>query len=69
MDSGDPDIKAFLHPPEAPGFAWGWSAALVKRLGNYGEIYARNLGGPAGLARGANMPAAKGGQLAAPPLR
>jgi general L-amino acid transport system substrate-binding protein len=68
MDSADPDLRAFLHPPDAPGFAWGWSAAIIRQVGNYGEIYARNLG-PAGLARGANAPAAKGGQLTAPPLR
>jgi general L-amino acid transport system substrate-binding protein len=66
---GDPDVKAFLDPPEAPGFASGWSRAVVRQVGNYGEIFARNLGRPAGLAPGPNRPATKGGWLTAPPLR
>src|SRR5205814_6193203 len=65
----DADVKAFLNPAEAPGFAPGWSRAIVREVGNYGEIFERNLGRPAGLARGANAPAAKGGRLTAPPLR
>jgi len=67
--SADPDVRAFLNPVEAPGFAPGWSRAILREVGNYGEIFQRNLGGPAGLARGPNASAGKGGWLTAPPLR
>jgi general L-amino acid transport system substrate-binding protein len=68
-EGGNPDRHGFLHPPEATDFAWGWSTAIVKQVGNYGEIYARNLGVPAGLSAGPNAPASRGGALTAPPLR
>jgi general L-amino acid transport system substrate-binding protein len=67
--SADPDVKAFLNPAEAPGFAPGWSRAVLREIGNYGEIFQRNLGRPSGFSRGPNAPAAKGGWLTAPPLR
>ena len=67
--SGDPAVKAFLSPAEAPGFAPGWSRAIIREVGNYGEVFQRNLGRPAGLAPGPNRPATKGGWLTAPPLR
>jgi general L-amino acid transport system substrate-binding protein len=67
--SADADVKAFLNPAEAPGFAPAWSKSVLRAVGNYGEIFERNLGRPAGFARGPNAPAAKGGLLTAPPLR
>src|SRR5581483_12426520 len=57
---GDADVKAFLDAAPATGFAPGWSRAILREVGNYGEIFARNLGGPAGLPRGPNAPATKG---------
>jgi general L-amino acid transport system substrate-binding protein len=70
--SRDPDIAAFFAPPP-PGspLAPGWSAAVIRILGNYGEMFSRHLGAgsPAGLPRGLNRLPAQGGILYAPPLR
>ena len=43
----------------------------IAAVGNYGEIYERNLGAPSSLRleRGANRPASQGGLLQAPPFR
>ena len=69
-NSADPQIKTFFVA-SAPRFAQGWAAAIVKSIGNYGEIYARHLGAgsPASLVRGPNRLAAQGGLLYAPPMR
>jgi general L-amino acid transport system substrate-binding protein len=71
--SEDPTVqKFFASPPEgASGFAQDWSYAIVKELGNYGEIFERHLGAgsPAKLARGLNRPWNAGGILYAPPVR
>ena len=45
----------------------GWSAA-IKAVGNYGEIYQRNIG-PLGIPRGVNALWNKGGAMYAPPIR
>ena len=44
---------------------------LIAAVGNYGEIYARNLGqgSPLGLPRGANRLARDGGLMISPPFR
>ena len=48
-----------------------WAYRAIKAVGNYGEIYERNLGSASTmkLARGANRLWSKGGLLYAPPLR
>ena len=45
--------------------------ARWKRVGNYGEMFERNLGrdSPLGLERGLNQPWNRGGILYAPPLQ
>jgi general L-amino acid transport system substrate-binding protein len=71
--SDDPDVRRFFaRPPEsAAAFAPQWSYVIVKAVGNYGEVFERNLGAgsPARLARGLNRPWTKGGVLYAPPVR
>ena len=48
-----------------------WSYFIIKQLGNYGEIYERNVGinTPIGLNRGLNKLYRHGGLIYAPPLR
>ena len=53
------------------GLADDFGYQIVKQVGNYGEIYDRNLGPetPIGLERGANAIWSKGGLQYAPPIR
>jgi general L-amino acid transport system substrate-binding protein len=48
-----------------------WAYNIIKQVGNYGEIFERNLGEktPFGLKRGLNALWTKGGLLYAPPYR
>ena len=48
-----------------------WAQNIIKNLGNYEEIYERNVGEntPLGLDRGLNKNYIHGGLLYAPPLR
>jgi len=46
----------------------GWPAAVIAGVGNYGEIYERNIAA-LGVPRGLNELAANGGVLYAPPYR
>ena len=45
-----------------------WARRIIAAVGNYGEIFARNLG-PLGIGRGQNALWTDGGLLYAPPLR
>lgn len=53
------------------GFAPGWGARIVEQVGNYGEVFDRNLGEGSALhmGRGLNAPWNEGGLLYAPPVR
>ncbi len=53
------------------GLDKGWAASAVKAVGNYGEMFERNVGpkSPLGLPRGVNNLWNKGGILYAPPVR
>jgi general L-amino acid transport system substrate-binding protein len=55
----------------ALGIPDGWGLRAIQAVGNYGEIYERNLGPatPLGLERGLNRPWNQGGLMYAPPLR
>lgn len=48
-----------------------WMRTVIRAVGNYGEVYARNFGTQtgAGLPRGANALWIKGGLMYAPPVR
>jgi general L-amino acid transport system substrate-binding protein len=71
--SPDPDLKYFFGaaPKGTPGLAPGWTAAIVKAVGNYGEIFDRNLGekSKAKWPRGLSRLWTQGGVLYAPPIR
>ncbi|MDQ0469598.1 amino acid ABC transporter substrate-binding protein [Labrys wisconsinensis] len=75
LTSDDPAIKRFLGTDPSLGEAIGldpkFAYTIVKTLGNYGEIFERNIGKatPAGFERGYNQPWTKGGLLYSPPFR
>jgi general L-amino acid transport system substrate-binding protein len=64
-------VSFFGEPPTGSGFHEEWSYAIVRSVGNYGEIFDRHLGGPAAanLPRGPNRLWRDGGLLYAPPIR
>ena len=72
LTSTNPDIKRLLGVEGDLGKSMGldnrWAYYAVKQVGNYGEMYDRNIT-PMGLARGQNMLWTKGGLQFAPPLR
>lgn len=73
--SPDPEIQRILGVDPGLGAALGlredWVVNIVKAVGNYGEIYERNVGGGSGLKlpRGLNAQWTKGGLLYAMPMR
>jgi general L-amino acid transport system substrate-binding protein len=74
-NSNDPDIKRFLGTEgnlgEGLGLTNDFAARIVKHVGNYGEVYDRNLGAKTklNLPRGQNQLGIKGGLLYSPPFR
>jgi general L-amino acid transport system substrate-binding protein len=73
--STDPEVKRFLGVSDDLGQKFGlqrtWAYNVIKAVGNYGEIFDRNLGAnsPLGLARGSNVLWTKGGLLYSPTFR
>jgi general L-amino acid transport system substrate-binding protein len=71
----NPEIKRILGTEGDLGAMLGLDAEWAKRAiaasGNYGEIFAANIGEstPIGLARGLNAPWTQGGLMYAPPFR
>ena len=76
----DPNIQRFMgelngkdHPHLGSKLGLGetWSYNIIKQVGNYKEIYERNVGinTPLGLERGLNKLYTHGGLLYAPPLK
>lgn len=53
------------------GLTSGWGVRIVKQVGNYGEVFDRNLGSESalGMGRGLNALWNEGGLLYAPPMR
>ena len=53
------------------GLRTGWLADVAEKIGNYGEVYERNVGPntPLGLKRGLNATWKDGGLMIAPPFR
>lgn len=74
-DSTDPVVGRLLGKTEDTGKLLGldkeWLVRAVKAVGNYGEIYERNVGEktPVGLPRGKNQLWNQGGLLYALPVR
>jgi len=73
--STKPDVKRLLGGEgsfgEDLGLAKDWAAGMLKSVGNYGDIYERNLGSgsPLGIPRGLNQLWSLGGIQYAPPIR
>ena len=75
LKSDNPEIKRLLGTEgkfgEALGVPNDWVVRIVKQVGNYGEVFERNVGAgsPLKIARGANALWTKGGLQYAPPVR
>jgi general L-amino acid transport system substrate-binding protein len=73
--SADLDVKRFLGVVPGNGRALGldeaWAANVIRAVGNYGEIFERNVGrqSPIGFERGLNGLWTDGGLMYAPLLR
>ena len=71
-ESKDPQIQRIVGTSADLGKAMGldndWLVRAIKAVGNYGEMYERNIG-PLGLERGPNAQWKDGGLMYAPPLR
>ena len=71
----DPEVKRLLGLEGDLGAMMGldkeWAKRAIAASGNYGEIFAANIGEstPIGLARGLNEQWSKGGLMYAPPFR
>jgi len=75
LKSDDPNVKRFLGVTPGMGKALGlddkWAYNIVKQVGNYGEVFDRNVGkdSPLKLERGLNDLWTKGGLMYAMPVR
>jgi general L-amino acid transport system substrate-binding protein len=73
--STDPGLRYFLSsdglPEKALGISPGWVVRVIEAVGNYGEIFERNLGSQSGLKleRGLNRLWTQGGLMYSPPFR
>jgi len=73
--STNPDVKRFLGVEGDKGKDLGlsneWAYNIVKQVGNYGEVFERNIGqdSPLKIIRGLNALWSKGGLQYAPPIR
>jgi len=71
----DPDIARLLGVAPGNGSALGldetWARHVIADVGNYGEVFERNLGmaTPIAMERGLNALWSRGGLLFAPPLK
>ena len=79
-NNSDPSVQRFMgeingtdhpHLGSKLGLGKNWSYNIIKLVGNYKEIYERNVGvnTPIGLERGLNKLYTHGGLLYAPPLK
>jgi general L-amino acid transport system substrate-binding protein len=75
LKSGDPQIQRFLGVNPGNGEALGldekWAYNIVKMVGNYAEVFERNVGidTPLKLERGLNALWTKGGIMYTPPFK
>ncbi len=71
-ESKDPKIQRIVGTSGDVGKSLGldndWLVRAIKAVGNYGELYSRNIG-PLEIPRGVNEQWSKGGALYAPPIR
>ncbi len=75
MNSSNPEIKRLVGTEgnygEQLGLTKDWAVRIVKLVGNYGELFERNVGlsSPLKIERGLNKLWNKGGIQYAPPIR
>ncbi len=75
LKSSDPGIQRFLGVVEGNGKALGldekWAYNIVKQVGNYGEVFERNVGVNTllGIERGLNALWTNGGLMYSPPFK
>ena len=75
MGSNDPEVLRLLGVEGDLGGMFGlnadWAYQIIKQVGNYGEIFERNIGvnTPIGLPRGLNALWTNGGLQYSPPFR
>ena len=73
--STDPNVRRLLGIEGVKGEWMGlpddWGYNIIKHVGNYGEVFERNVGegSPLGISRGLNALWSKGGIQYAPPVR
>ena len=75
LKSKKPDVMRFVGTDGAYGEDLGltkdWAARIIRHVGNYGEVYERNVGvgSKLGIPRGLNQLWSTGGIQYAPPIR
>jgi general L-amino acid transport system substrate-binding protein len=75
VKSTNPDIKRFVGSEgnygEQLGLTKDWAVRIIKLVGNYGEVFERNVGkgSPLKIERGLNKLWSQGGIQYAPPIR
>ena len=75
MKSKDPKVQRFLGVSAGNGKALGldemWAYNIVKKVGNYGEVFERNIGvnTPLAIERGLNALWTNGGLMYTPPFK
>ena len=75
MKSANPDVKRLLGSEgnygEQLGLTKDWAYRIIKLVGNYGEVFEKNVGqgSPLKIQRGLNALWTKGGLQYAPPIR
>jgi general L-amino acid transport system substrate-binding protein len=75
MRSSKPEVRRLVGAEGAYGEQLGlskdWAARIIRHVGNYGEVYERNLGAGSklGIPRGMNQLWSAGGIQYAPPIR
>jgi general L-amino acid transport system substrate-binding protein len=75
LKSDNPDIKRLLGAEGSFGEQFGltkdWAYRIIKLVGNYGEVFEKNVGqgSPMKINRGLNSLWTKGGLQYAPPVR
>jgi general L-amino acid transport system substrate-binding protein len=75
MKSANPEVRRILglegRQGEALSLANDWAARIIRHVGNYGEVFERNLGraSPLRFNRGLNALWSQGGLQYAPPFR
>ena len=75
LKSEDPDVQRMLGATEELGKMLGldnkWGYNIIKSVGNYGEVFERNVGQGTklGMTRGPNSLWSAGGLIYSPPIR